>query len=284
MNGQVITEQPIERTPELSWKDNSIEIGFAALQYSKNGAMYRFQLEGYESDWSAWTEKSEKEYTNLWEGDYTFKVQSKNIYEQESSVASYTFTILPPWYRTHYAYSGYIMGILGLFGSIFFYYRRKKKREIIRLTRKHLESEVLHKKTQLATTAMHLIEKTDFITSIKSRINEILNQEKKDVNRELKRIIKEIDRITEREDVWQDFEHHFDAVHEGFIQKLQKEYPKITPQELKLCAYLRMNLTTKEIANLLRITVRGVEVARFRLRKKLGLKTEDNLASFMINY
>ena len=79
-------------------------------------------------------------------------------------------------------------------------------------------------------------------------------------------------------------ERHFDAVHTGFLQKLQKDYPGVTPQELKLSAYLRMNLSTKEIANLMQITPRSVEVARYRLRKKLALDTEANLASFMMNY
>ncbi len=284
LDRKVVSEQPVEQIPVLPYEVNSIEIGYAAQQFAKNGAMYSYQLEGFDEEWSDWTERAEKEYTNLWEGDYTFKVKTKNIYEQISPVAKYSFTILPPWHRTYYAYGGYVVGVLGIFASIFLLYRRRNRQKITRLTREHLESEVYHKQTQLATTAMHLIEKTDFIGSIKTRINEILNQENRNVNRELKRIIKEIDRNAQREDVWQDFERHFDAVHEGFIQKLQNDHPKITPQEVKLSAYLRMNLSTKEIANLLQITVRGVEVARYRLRKKLHLDTEENLASFMMNY
>ncbi|RYY00234.1 MAG: hypothetical protein EOO53_22325 [Gammaproteobacteria bacterium] len=89
----------------------------------------------------------------------------------------------------------------------------------------------------------------------------------------------EDDKIDEN---WEHFAHHFDKVHTDFLVVLKSRYPNLTPGELKLCAYLRMNLSNKEIAQLVNISTRGVEIARYRLRKKLGLSKETNLFDFLI--
>ncbi len=83
---------------------------------------------------------------------------------------------------------------------------------------------------------------------------------------------------------WQVFENNFNQVHEEFIKKLLMNYPNLTPSDVKLAAYLRMNLSTKEIAHLLNITNRSVELKRYRLRKKMNLETEVNLGEFMMAY
>ena len=148
-----------------------------------------------------------------------------------------------------------------------------------------MESELRYKKTQLATTTLHLIEKSKFISSIKNHIHVLLNQKGGSlVNRGLKRIIKEIDSNSSNDDNWEDFEIHFDEVHEDFLKRIRNDYPAITAREIRLCAYLRMNMSTKEITDLLKISVRGVEVARYRLRKKLNINKDDNLVGYMLNY
>ena len=83
---------------------------------------------------------------------------------------------------------------------------------------------------------------------------------------------------------WEQFEAHFDQVHENFLRNLRNAYPNLTPKDQKLCAYLRMNLTTKEIAPLMNISVRGVEISRYRLRKKLELETDTNLVDFIMKF
>jgi DNA-binding CsgD family transcriptional regulator len=81
---------------------------------------------------------------------------------------------------------------------------------------------------------------------------------------------------------WEQFAFHFDRVHSDFLAALKQEYPQLTANEQKLCAYLRMNLSTKEIAGLMNISVRGVEISRYRLRKKLQIPTETNLFQFLL--
>jgi DNA-binding CsgD family transcriptional regulator len=98
------------------------------------------------------------------------------------------------------------------------------------------------------------------------------------------KLIKLIDRNISSENDWNIFETHFDQAHENFFRRLKEAYPDLTPSDLKLCAYLRLNLTSKEIAPLLNISLRGVEVRRYRLRKRLRMKTEENLINFLLTY
>ena len=82
---------------------------------------------------------------------------------------------------------------------------------------------------------------------------------------------------------WDHFTQHFDKVHSDFVVVLKEVHPNITANEIKICTYLRMNLSTKEIAQLMNISVRGVEISRYRLRKKLGISTETNLFDYLIS-
>ena len=98
------------------------------------------------------------------------------------------------------------------------------------------------------------------------------------------KIVDMIDANISTEDDWKVFEMHFDQAHENFFKRLKEQYNELTPSDLKLCAYLRLNLSTKEIAPLLNISVRGVEIRRYRLRKRLDLPTEDNLVEFLLSF
>jgi ligand-binding sensor domain-containing protein/DNA-binding CsgD family transcriptional regulator len=279
--GNVVDHQPVDNIPKLSSDNNSIIIGYSAIQYNHDNTLYRFQLEGFDDGWSQWTTKTEKEYTNLDKGDYTFMVQTKSANEQLSVVETYKFEIIPPWYRTSLFYSLLVISSLGFTSLIVL---KTRKKEIGKLRKENLQTEITHKKKQLATTTMHLVEKTEFVNSVKSELVQVLESKSADENERLiKRVIRQIDKNIADDDNWEDFEHHFDEVHHGFLKRMRKNYPTITPQEIRLSAYLRMNMTTKEIANLLKVSVRAVEMARFRLRRRLDLGKEENLVTFMMN-
>jgi FixJ family two-component response regulator len=89
--------------------------------------------------------------------------------------------------------------------------------------------------------------------------------------------------MTSDED-WKTFETHFDQAHQDFINRLKSTYPHLTQSDLKLCAYLRLNISSKEIAHLLNISLRGVEVRRYRLRKRINISTEENLYEFLLKF
>ena len=161
----------------------------------------------------------------------------------------------------------------------------KTEKEIIKLKNEKLESEIQHKNKELASSAMHLVQKGELIGKIKE---EILRLKKTSASEklveDLKKLIKILGEEEKLDDDWEHFAMHFDKVHSDFLIAMKEHYPALTANELKLCAYLRMNLSSKEIAQLMNISVRGVEISRYRLRKKLGIPTETNLFNFLLNF
>ena len=97
-------------------------------------------------------------------------------------------------------------------------------------------------------------------------------------------LLKMIENNIPEEDEWNLFQSNFDLIHQNFFRNLKDRYPSLTPTDLKLCSLLRLNYSSKEIADMLNISIRGVEAARYRLRKKLSLGESDNLVDFMINF
>jgi DNA-binding CsgD family transcriptional regulator len=103
-----------------------------------------------------------------------------------------------------------------------------------------------------------------------------------DDNPELKKVLKALSEEEKLDEEWEHFSHHFNSVHGDFLTILKNKFPSLKPHELRLCAYLRMNLSSKEIAPLMSISVRGVEISRYRLRKKMVLPTEINLVQYLM--
>ena len=100
--------------------------------------------------------------------------------------------------------------------------------------------------------------------------------------KEFQKILKLIDKELDHNEEWEQFAVHFDSVHTNYLKKLKDQYPSLTTSDLKLAAYLRLNLSSKEIAQLMNISIRGVETSRYRLRKKLELPNEMNLFDHLI--
>lgn len=294
---------------EISHDWNSFHFEFAAPAYAQQANIeYSFYLEGFEEHWPEFSKKTEKEYTNLPAGTYTFKVKARNNLGNESAVSSYTFTVLPPWYQTYWAYAFYLI-LLGS-GAYWLYRKQKKKfiaqqlkhedeqkrlqylhqleidkaeKELIQLRNEKLEAEILHKNSELASTAMHLAQKGELLGKVKEQMVKLKKHADVDHDaNELKRIIRTLSDEEKMDDQWEQFTIHFDKVHSDFISALKTRHPNLSANEIKLCAYLRMNLNTKQIAQLMNISVRGVEISRYRLRKKLGIATEVNLFSFLM--
>ena len=301
--------------PEIAFNDNTLSFYFSSSAFSSTiNPAFQYRLVGYDREWQKWTESNYKEYTNLREGLYTFQVKSRNANNVESEVSSYTFIIIYPWYRSPIAYVIYallaIAGLIGLVLSIDKRHQQEKKKleqkrveelsakemqistiakksedQINQLTNEKLESEITHMNTELASNTMHILNKNEFINSIKSNLSDVT---KKSTNEEVKKqiggIIKNIEKNIETDGDWDNFQIHFDKVHGDFSTRIKHEFTQLSPQEIKLSTYLRLNLSTKEIANLLNISVRGVEIGRYRLRKKLNLNRAQNLADFILNY
>jgi len=134
----------------------------------------------------------------------------------------------------------------------------------------------------LANTAMTLVKKNETLLHLK---DELLSNKNNFTNQySFKKFIKQIDNSIEHVDGWELFEYNFNQVHEEFFKQLKASFPTLTHKDLKICAYLRMNMSSKEIAPLLNISIRGVETNRYRLKIKLGIAKEDSLRGFLQNY
>ena len=156
-----------------------------------------------------------------------------------------------------------------------------KDEEIDKLHTEKLQTELDLKNDQLASITMQLLKNKEFIKNVQDKIGDTLNQGSS--SQELKRLIKTIDQELSDNDSWDQFAYHFDQVHGNYLEKLSSSNIRLSPREIKLAAFLRMNMSSKEISKLLNITTRGVELARYRLRKKLNLKREQNLVEFLID-
>ena len=294
----------------LCYQMNSLHFEYSATLYGQQPNIeYSYFLKGFDKGWSNWLSRPEKEYTNLPPGNYVFQVKARNNLGNESSITSYSFTVLPPWYQTKWAYIGYI---LLLTGFMYYLYRRhnrkllqqkeqyeeqqrqlqylhqlelqQNEKEIVKLKNEKLEAEIVHKNSELANSAMHLVQKREMLGKIRDDLNGLLKKiDNEQVSAEFKKLLKILGEDNKIDDNWEHFAHHFDKVHTDFLVVLKNRYPALTATELKLCAYLRMNLSSKEIAQLMNISIRGVEIGRYRLRKKLGLSKETNLFNFLLD-
>ena len=305
-------DQPASAMYSVASKWNSLHFEYSSPLYAaQNSILYSYCLKGFDKDWSSWSKKTEKDYTNLPAGSYTFQVKSKSNLGNESAISSYTFTILPPWYQTNWAYCLYVLLFAGLIYLLYFWQRRifrkqqakheeeqkrllylhqlemeKSEKEIVKLKNEKLESEIEHKNTELASAAMHLVQKGELLSGIRE---ELMRMKKGGSNGngdgstdEFKKMLRILGEENKMDKDWEQFAVHFDKVHSDFLKILKSAYPALSAHELKLCAYLRMNLSSKEIAQLENISTRGVEISRYRLRKKLKISTETNLFDFLM--
>jgi DNA-binding CsgD family transcriptional regulator len=162
--------------------------------------------------------------------------------------------------------------------------RAKAESELVTLRNEKLESDIAFKNAELASSAMHLVKKGELLTKIKADLTHVTKElQNPQATSVLKKMIKNVGEDDNMDKEWENFAKHFDTVHSDFLVTLKEKHANLSGNELKLCANLRMNLSTKEIAQLMNISVRGVEISRYRLRKKLKLATETNLFDYLIN-
>lgn len=300
--GKVVGSQNRAVVIKLPYDQNSMHFEYSSTLYDqKSNVQYSYQLEGFDPGWSQWTARSEKDYTNLPAGNYIFKVKSRNNLGNESAVVIYEFRVSPAWYRSVVAYVIYIL-IVGF--AIYLVLRWQKlkhqkeqehlsylhqleidrnEKEITNLQNEKLEADMDFKNRELATMTMNLVQRGEVLTRIKEVISTLSKkQDIADSSQSFRHLLRLIRDVEKGDDNKTQFNMHFNNVNEEFFNMLKDLFPDITPNELKLCAYLKLNLSTKEIAQLMNITIKAVEVARYRLRKKLNIRPEVNLYDFLI--
>jgi len=231
-------------------------------------------------------------------GEYTFKVRGQVGNKMSTNEDSFSFTILGPWYYSNWAMLFYILSIMVLAFIIHklykSYYKKqqallikenskklkqkklKAQKKIIQITNEKLREEVESKNRELAISTMSIIKKNEFLNAIKDQLRESND------NPQVRAVIRTINRNINNADDWKFFEDAFNNADKDFLKKVKNLHPELTSNDLKLCAYLRLNLASKEIAPLLNISVRSVEVKRYRLRKKMQLPHESGLTDYIL--
>jgi tetratricopeptide (TPR) repeat protein/DNA-binding CsgD family transcriptional regulator len=161
--------------------------------------------------------------------------------------------------------------------------RKNLEQKTILLEKEKLSQELEYKSKELTTSVMYLLKKNEFISSISDKLRNISLDSTEKHGDAIDKIISQLDKSIS-EGNWDDFEARFQEVHIGFYNKLCKEFPAVSPSELRLCAFLRLNMTTKEIAEITFQSFDSIKTARYRLRKKLGLERDENLVVFLTKY
>lgn len=271
---------------------------------------YRLDRSDEVGMWSDYSTSPVKEFTNLREGKYTFRVRLQTDFAEEPASTSFQFEILPPWYRTGWSYMGYTCLVAC---GIYYMYRRfvrskklllmqkelelyhqqqafdeeraEANRQIHLLEEEKLQTELRHQSEELVRTTLNIVRKNEMLLELKKGVDGVNHALKENDAVALKRRVLRLQgqittNIGHDEDL-QSFQSAFDSVHHDFFRRLEERYPDLSHKEKMLCAYVQMNLITKEIAPLLNISVRGVEICRYRLRQKLGLKERDSLPEFL---
>jgi DNA-binding CsgD family transcriptional regulator len=164
--------------------------------------------------------------------------------------------------------------------------KEKKEKEVVKLRNQQLEMELKHKASEIADSTMNLVRKNDMLQAIDDSMEDLSEgirreDSKASLTKKISDIRKEIYLHQNDDENWDKFEQNFNLVYDNFMAKLTARYPNLKLNDIKLCAYLKMGLSSKEIASLLNTAVRSVETARYRLRKKLNLNSGENLSDFI---
>lgn len=288
----------LDKTNVVPFNNNAIHFYYTATNYNKyNKVEYQYKLEGFDTDWQPWTEDSQKGYENLNYGKYTFYLKSRIGESESDTIQSYPFEILPPWYFSKWANLFYIVFFLIALWQYNQYYTRRVKRkqealnleqrkeielqqlenqkEVIRINNEKLRSDIELKNKELAIAMMSTVKRNKLLNRIKKQLAKIDHDQ-------VDSIIKTINLNLKNEDDWTYFENVFNTADKDFFKKVKEVHPTLTRNDLKLCAYLRLNLSSKEIAPLLNISVHSVEIKRYRLRKKMNLSKGQGIVEYIM--
>ena len=285
----------------FNYDENNITINYTVPEFNKYiNAEFQYLLEGFQDKWSEWSARTAVSFKNLPPGNYSFKVRAKFANATVDEVATYSFTIQKPWYLTYVALLIYLILFSTVARFIHKAYKRyyqqqeeklieennllleikelENEQELMRLRNEQLSQDVDAKNRELAVSTMSLNSKNELLAFIKAD----LKKNPDDGNRSVKSVISTINKNITGGDSWSVFKEAFDNADKDFLKKVKTAHPTLTPNDLKLCAYLRLNLSSKEVAPLLNISVRSVEIKRYRLRKKMQLTHEQGLVEYIL--
>ena len=295
---------PLDEDGEI--KPNYREVSIELLIPHYNLALYRvhYHLKGAGINLESDSYDPIINYSSLDYGSYQFTASVYSDSGQRIGEVHYQFTISRPFLVSWFAIFIYFI-LLGL--VIYYivewrlkYLMRKEIKEheaqqahqklkmheqellLAEQNKKLLESEISLKSKELASMAMGVIAKNSMLDELRNTIQEQMKKGPTTL-KFMQRLLTQINENIENKEFWNVFQQNFDLIHINFFRNLRERYPDLTPTDLRFCALLRLNLTTKDIAQIDNLSVRGVEAARYRIRKKLNIPEGTSLVDFMID-
>ena len=280
-------------------KENNLYFTFSVPEFDKYTEVnYQYQLKGLYNNWSDWATKSSVSFKNLPYGDYTFNVKAQIGNKLSKNIASYKFIIKRPFILSNvmlFVYAILFFAILYLIHHLNKRFYKKQRRKLIekkqreialakleseqrlmQIKNAQLNQEIESKNRELTISTMSIVKKNEILNKIKK---ELLMGNTSEVT---KQAIKTIDKNISNKKDWEFLEKAFNNADKDFLKKIKLLHPELTPNDLRFCAYLRLNLSSKEIAPLVNISVRSVEIKRYRLRKKMNLPHEKSLVAYIL--
>ena len=258
-----------------------------------------YKIEGVSSDWSAWQHDGKITLLQLPEGKYTLRVR-KYVIKGPYPELTLPFEVRPPWYNTIWAWLVYISLIWILVQTVLRYNlknlhkeelekaeakRQAEQQQMQVVKNQMLEAELRNKNNELSLQTTALVKRNQAI----QRLLEELEKQKETLGdrypnkcyTRMKNLMEET--LNDQAD-WVLFESYFNSTHQNFTDRLRQRYSDLTAGDLRICCLLRMNLSTKEIASLMNVSVRAIELRRYRLRKRLELDGDKNLVDFLLDF
>ncbi|MFC0606004.1 helix-turn-helix and ligand-binding sensor domain-containing protein [Winogradskyella pulchriflava] len=272
---------------EFDHKRGILSFNYSVPDFNKYlDVNYQYRLLGHSDKWSEWSKNSTVQFENLPFGDYEFQVKGKVGNQLTENTVVYNFMVNRPWYISNLSLLVYaiILIAIGFFvhKAYKFYYERilkheqiKNERTIIQIKNEKLNQDIEGKNRELAISTMSIIKKNELLRKIKK---ELKNKE------DTSSAIELIDNNLNNNKDWKFFKQAFNNADKDFMDKIKAAHPDLTPNDLKFCAYLRLNLSSKEMAPLLNISTKSVETKRYRLRKRLNLNHDESLVNYILKF
>ena len=284
----------------LDYETNNIAFFFGTTNYQLFEKIeYQYRLIGYNDVWSDWSESNNINFNNLQYGNYKFELNAKVGENINPETKQISFTIDRPWYLSNFMFINYLVFIslmvflINKYSTNYYLKQERRlaninkrkleireiqrKQQLVNLENEKLQQDIESKSRELAVSTMSMIKKNQFLGKIKADLKKITDLSK------VNSVIKTIDRNLNNEDDWKFFEEAFNNADKEFLQKIKNSHSNLTNNDLKLCAYLRLNLSSKDIAPLLNISLRSVEIKRYRLRKKMNLTHNEGLTDYILS-
>ncbi len=279
---------------QISHSFNTINFSFSTAETLTRNLSFLYKLEGLDDQWYAVKNQNHVTYERLPKGKYTFILVAIDRQGNKSQEIRFSFEILAPWYQSGWAITAYFVLFMLFIAAIIAYVQYKYKKLHIKkmrileskrlnLINEHLQQEVEEKNAELLSQTSFIIQRNELILNIKNEVEEFYTKQN---NKTLAPLFQKINTLLnsnlDSEEDWKTFLIKFEQKHTHFFKKIKESYPQLTANDLRLCACLKLNLDSKEIAALMNISVRAVENSRYRLRKKLDIPSHQHLNDFFL--